>query len=94
VVTLLGLLGVVAVLIAAAVVATRDEPLLADAPPDRPDVGLPPRPLEPSDVAQVRFSMAPRGYRMSEVDAVLARLADELADRDRQIEALQRRDAG
>jgi hypothetical protein len=38
--------------------------------------------------------MAPRGYRMSEVDAVLARLADELADRDRQIEALQRRDAG
>jgi hypothetical protein len=33
--------------------------------------------------------MAPRGYRMSEVDAVLERLAEELADRDRQLAELQ-----
>ena len=87
--TLLGVLGVVAVLLAAALVATRDEPLLADAPPDRPDVGLPLRPVTADDVARVRFSMAPRGYRMSEVDAVLSRLADELADRDRRLAALE-----
>jgi len=82
-VTALGLLGVLAVLFATAVVATRADPLLADAPPDRPDLALPPGPLTPADVAAVRFSLAPRGYRMDEVDAVLARLAAELADRDR-----------
>ena len=37
----------------------------------------------------MRFSLAPRGYRMDEVDAVLARLAAELADRDRRLAARQ-----
>ncbi len=86
--TLLGLLAVLAVLFGTAVLVTRSDPLLADAPPDRPDLALPPPPLAPSDVAAVRFSMAPRGYRMDEVDAVLARLADELADRDARLAAL------
>ena len=84
-VTALGLLGVLAVLFATAVIATRDDPLLADAPPDRPDLALPEGPLAPEDVEAVRFSLAPRGYRMDEVDAVLARLAAELADRDRRL---------
>jgi DivIVA domain-containing protein len=83
VVTVLGVLGVLAVLFATAVLVTRSDPLLADAPPDRPDLELPPGPLSPDDVEAVRFSMAPRGYRMDEVDAVLARLAEELAERDR-----------
>lgn len=87
-VTVLALLGVVAVLFAAAVVATRSDPALAPAPPDRPDVVLPDRPLEPGDVAEVRFSTAVRGYRMDEVDRVLERLAGEIADRDRQIAEL------
>ena len=88
VVTVLGLLGVLAVLFATAVVATRDDPLLADAPPDRPDLALPDEPLTSVDVEGVRFSMALRGYRMDEVDAVLARLARELDDRNRRIAEL------
>lgn len=87
-VTVLGLLGVVGALFAAAVVATRSDPALAAAPPDRADVVLPDRRVEPADVAAVRFSTAVRGYRMDEVDRVLDRLAEELADRDRQIAEL------
>jgi DivIVA domain-containing protein len=89
VVTLLGLLGVLAVLFATAVLATRSDPLLAEASPDRPDLALPDGTLGPDDVEQVRFSMAVRGYRMSEVDDVLSRLADELAQRDRRIAELE-----
>jgi DivIVA domain-containing protein len=89
VVTVLGLVGVLVVLFATAVLATRSDPLLADAPPDRPDLDLPDGSLPADAVADVRFSLAVRGYRMSEVDAVLARLADELAERDRRIEQLQ-----
>ena len=87
-VTVLALLGVVLVLFVAAVVATREDQAMADVAQDLPDLGLPAGPLEPQDVAAVRFSMAPRGYRMSEVDTVLERLAEELADRDRQLAEL------
>ncbi len=44
-------------------------------------------PLTPQDLRRVRFSTALRGYRMSEVDALLDRLASELEpprDDDRQ----------
>ena len=74
-----------------AVLVTRDEPLLADAPPDRADLALPDRAMDADDVATVRFSMALRGYRMDEVDAVLARLAAELAERDRRLAELEGR---
>jgi DivIVA domain-containing protein len=87
--TALALLGVVAVLFAAAVVATREGAVMAEASQDLPDLGLPARPLQPQDVEAVRFSMAPRGYRMSEVDEVLDRLAAELADRDRRLARLE-----
>ena len=90
-VTVLALLGVVLVLFVAAVVATREESAMADAHQDLPDLALPVGPLEPQDVAAVRFSMAPRGYRMSEVDAVLERLAAELADLHRQLAQLDDR---
>ncbi len=59
-VTALGILGVLAVLLVTAQLATRADPLLADAPPDRPDVDLPDRPLAADDVAAVRFSLALR----------------------------------
>lgn len=84
-VTALALLGVVLVLFAAAVLSTREGPVLADAPQDLPDLELPDGPLQPADVEQLRFSLAPRGYRMDEVDAVLDRLAEELAARDRRL---------
>lgn len=49
---------------------------------DRPDLALPDdRPLEAHDLRTVRFPLALRGYRMSDVDALLARLAGELEDR-------------
>ena len=86
--TVLGLLGVLGVLLGTTVLVTRGDPLLADAPPDRADLALPEGPLQPDDVEGVRFSLAVRGYRMSEVDEVLARLAAERADRDRRLAAL------
>jgi DivIVA domain-containing protein len=48
------------------------------APDDRPDVTLPAEGrLTASDLRGVRFSLAFRGYRMDEVDALLDRLARE-----------------
>ena len=48
---------------------------------DRPDVLVPAGRLQAADLRKVRFSLAFRGYRMSEVDTLLARLADQLDDR-------------
>lgn len=59
--------------------------------PDR-DVfapSLPPdRPLLAADLAAVRFGVTLRGYAMGQVDAVLERVAVELAERDAQIASL------
>ena len=88
-VTVLALLGVLAVLFVAAVLSTREGPILADAPADVADLPLPDGPLQPEDVGRLRFSLAPRGYRMAEVDTALERLAAELADRDRRIALLE-----
>jgi DivIVA domain-containing protein len=45
---------------------------------DRPDSLVPADgPVTADDLRRVRFSLAFRGYRMSEVDALLERLADE-----------------
>lgn len=48
---------------------------------DRPDVRVPAGRLVGADLRRVRFSLAVRGYRMSEVDTLLARLADQLDER-------------
>lgn len=49
--------------------------------PDRRDVRVPAdRPLGARDLERVRFSTALRGYRMDEVDALLARLQLQLPD--------------
>jgi DivIVA domain-containing protein len=62
----------------AAVAAGRGAPM-SDAYDDRPDALVPAgRALGAEDVRRVRFSLAFRGYRMSEVDALLDRLADQL----------------
>jgi DivIVA domain-containing protein len=50
---------------------------------DRPDATVPDDvSLTPEDLRRVRFSLAFRGYRMSEVDALLDRLASELGHAD------------
>lgn len=52
---------------------------LAPAHDDRPDALVPAEgPLGAGDLRRVRFSLAFRGYRMSEVDVLLDRLADQL----------------
>ncbi len=62
---------------------------MVEAPPDSTADGLPDGALEPGDVLGARFDLALRGYRMSEVDAVLERLAGELARRDAEIARLR-----
>ena len=62
----------------AVVAAGRGAPL-AEVYDDRPDATVPAGgPLRADDLRRVRFSLAFRGYRMSEVDALLDRLAREL----------------
>jgi DivIVA domain-containing protein len=62
----------------AALAAGRGQPL-APAYDDRPDAVVPATgPLSAANVRQVRFSLAFRGYRMSEVDELLDRLARQL----------------
>ncbi|WP_324612862.1 DivIVA domain-containing protein [Streptomyces specialis] len=68
---------------------------LAGAEPGRLADPLPmDRPGGPSDVVRVRLPVAPRGYRMAEVDDVLDRLAAELAERDARITELETALAG
>jgi DivIVA domain-containing protein len=55
---------------------------MAPAYDDRPDLALPDdRPIAAEDLRRVRFPLAFRGYRMSDVDEVLARLASEMEER-------------
>jgi DivIVA domain-containing protein len=54
---------------------------LATAYDDRPDVLVPADdPIEGADLRRVRFTTVLRGYRMSEVDALLERLATQLEE--------------
>ena len=65
-----------------AVVASGRGGSMAPAYDDRPDLALPAdRSLVARDLRSVRFPLAFRGYRMSDVDELLARLASELEER-------------
>ena len=65
-----------------AVIAAGKGAPLADVYDDRPDARVPASgPLRPDDLRRVRFSVALRGYRMSEVDALLDRIAEDLESR-------------
>lgn len=65
----------------AAVAAGRGTPM-SEAYDDRPDALVPADgPLRAEHLRRVRFSLAFRGYRMSEVDALLDRVARQLDDR-------------
>ena len=67
---------------AVAVVAAGRGTPMAEAYDDRPDAVVPADgPLAAEDLRRVRFSLAFRGYRMSEVDALLDRLAAERESR-------------
>ena len=85
-----GILVAVLVVGAVAVVATGRGDVMSDPRPDRPDIGLPDhRPVSAADVAGLRFSMALRGYRMSEVDAALQRVGVAMAELEQEVEELR-----
>ncbi|MGH3824391.1 MAG: DivIVA domain-containing protein [Pseudonocardiaceae bacterium] len=65
------------VFLIASLVFGRSEELAA-LPPDATPTGLPAGSIVGDDVRAVRFSLVLRGYRMSEVDWTLSRVADEL----------------
>jgi DivIVA domain-containing protein len=73
---------IVAVMGGIAVVAAGRGGSMAETFDDRPDSRVPvDGPLTAQDLRRVRFSTAVRGYRMSEVDALLDRLAAEIEAR-------------
>ena len=72
----------VALMGAVAVVAAGYGTAMAEVYDDRPDSRVPvDGPLTEADIRHVRFSTAFRGYRMSEVDALLDRVAAEMRQR-------------
>jgi DivIVA domain-containing protein len=76
---------------AVAVLVVRDRPVLTDDPADPRALRWPPEgPVGPEDLAAARFTVAVRGYRMDEVDRVLADAQIALAERDARIAALVR----
>ncbi len=75
---------VVLALGAIALVASGRGTPMAEEHDDRPDALVPATGvLGPADLRRVRFSLTFRGYRMSEVDALLTRLASEMEERER-----------
>ncbi|MEU9028524.1 DivIVA domain-containing protein [Streptomyces sp. NPDC048383] len=82
-------LVVVVAAVTLAVVGGGTEAVLPEAEPDRVADGLPEsRPVVRADIDGLRLPVAPRGYRMAEVDDVLDRLGAELAERDARIAEL------
>jgi DivIVA domain-containing protein len=98
----LWVVGIVAVVGAVTVVAVGSGASLSEAYEDRPDRTIPVgRPLRSDDLQQVTFTTALRGYRMDEVDALLARVRADLLAReahepavDADGEALEAREPG
>ncbi|WP_018156738.1 DivIVA domain-containing protein [Demetria terragena] len=57
-----------------------------------PYEGLPAGPISDDALESLRFDQTMRGYRMTQVDHVIDRLRDELAERDREIARLRGQD--
>ena len=73
----------VAIIGAVAVVAVGRGDSMAEVYDDRPDTSVPTSgPLRAEDLQAVRFNTGVRGYRMDEVDALLARLEAQMLDRE------------
>ncbi|HEX6888818.1 MAG TPA: DivIVA domain-containing protein [Candidatus Nanopelagicales bacterium] len=89
--TLLLVAVAIAVVAGVGVLVARDRPLLAEDPAGPPPLAWPPQgPIDPAALADVRFPVALRGYRMDQVDRVLDDAAAALAERDARIDQLVR----
>ncbi|MFJ5100667.1 hypothetical protein [Streptomyces sp. NPDC088554] len=78
-----------------AVVGGGDRAILPEVSPERLVDPLPvTRPVGRADVEALRLPVGARGYRMADVDDVLARLGAELAERDARIAELESALAG
>ena len=90
---MLALFVVIAIVVVAgvAVLVVRDRPLIADDPVGSRALAWSTQDgVRPQDLADVRFAVALRGYRMDEVDRVLDDTREALAARDARIADLQR----
>ncbi|MBB6435307.1 DivIVA domain-containing protein [Streptomyces candidus] len=86
---------VVVAAVTLAVVGGGDEGTLPEAGPDHLTDPLPlTRPVGRADIEALRLPLAPRGYRMADVDDVLGRVGAELAERDARIAELEAALAG
>ncbi|NED98087.1 DivIVA domain-containing protein [Phytoactinopolyspora alkaliphila] len=63
--------------------------LLDREPPHSGGPELGEQPVRPRDLADLRFSVVARGYRMDQVDQVIERLGDEITWRDARIAELE-----
>lgn len=77
--TLLQVVALIAVGFGVALVASGRWQGMADPEFDRPELQLP---INADEIETVKFSLAVRGYRMDEVDAVLAACANAIRERD------------
>ncbi len=90
VILLISILGVLAIGVVLAVIASRSAFPGVEAPVSTQSYpGLPAGPVHAEDVEVVKLDLAFRGYRMDQVDAVLGRLREELAVRDHEIDRLR-----
>lgn len=90
---MLVLFVVVAIVVVAgiAVLVVRDRPLIAEDPVGSRALAWSTQDgVSPQDLAEVRFAVALRGYRMEEVDRVLDDTREALVERDARIADLRR----
>ncbi|QGV78733.1 DivIVA domain-containing protein [Streptomyces ficellus] len=81
---------VVVAAVTLAVIGGGESEVLPEVPAEHTVDQLPlTRPVDRADVDALRLPLAPRGYRMAEVDDALGRLGAELAERDARIAELQ-----
>ena len=85
--------AVVVAVVTAAAVLGRVDGSLADATTTMSHVPLPEDQLTPGDIDELRFDTALRGYRMSEVDAVIDRLRREIGDLDEELARVRQANA-
>ncbi len=89
-VLLILILTVLAVGVVCAVVVLRfGTPGVQDPVSSQSFIGWSSGPISSRDIDHVRLDVAFRGYRMDQVDQVLARLSRELTERDSEIDRLR-----